>query len=837
MYKKIIKKFFYYRKIILIFFWIILAIHIIISDFPRIIELIYNQSLFSEIKNTILLLFLSFFGKIIFILIFICIYYNVRHFFEIKKINERLNLWTNLSYSVNQVGEEVFNDLPIGIVLIDNTEHKIQWINNYADVILNKPTLNTPLYKVNETLSNLLNSSENKTILYTEKATFDCFYNKEINVFYLFDTTEREYIKKLYKNKTPTLIFVSLDNLENSLKNLDISEQSQIKVEYLSALSDFFDIYDSYLKQLSDDKFLILLNYDKLMNIIVNKFDILETIRLISKKYKLKITLSIGAACYNLSYNSLSNYAQNALELAKKRGGDQAVVNIENQKIQYFGATNTNFLEYESKISARVNSEMIEEILHKHDNCFIMGHINLDLDSLGSMIAFYKIASNIIKNKQHYLIIDEEKNDFNFKLIYQDLITEEKKLAKQIITTKQALKMIDEKSLLVIVDTQNENIVSSPELLKLTSQIIILDHHRANEKVINSIFSYVDPYASSTVEILMEIISFLKYNIKFTSLETSVIYGGLIIDTNYFTYRTSPRTLEIASKLISLGAEISKIKFWLRTELNQILEMNKLISEMEIYMNKIAIIKKNDICDNRSFLAKVSENVLNIQNIDAAFTIARLKDGRIGISARSYDRINVQVIMEQMGGGGHINSAATQIESNDLEGAIDTLKNILYLEYKESLKNMKIILLEDIKNKGNKNEIIKINSGYGNFLIKEKKALLATDDNIKEIKQKIKSEEEKVKKHNLLMQQLKNDIDNKQIDIMTTIGPKGKIYGKITLKQIMDTFYDKHNIMIDKKKLFLESEINSLGKYKVNVFLTKEINAYFFVNVKSLEKK
>ncbi|MDC9031789.1 50S ribosomal protein L9 [Columbia Basin potato purple top phytoplasma] len=837
MYKKNRSKIFNYKKSILILFLIIFFIYTFKFDKDNITKICNSpdQALY-EIRSALINLLVSILGKIVIFLVLLCLYYNFYHLVEIKRLKNRLNLWANLSYYINQVGEEVFNELPIGIVLVDNVFHKIQWINNYANNILKKPDLDAYLKDVNSSMFELLESSNNKVVLHIGEEVFDCLYKKEFNVFYLFNVTEREQIKEIYNQKTPTLIFVSFDNLDNSFKKLDLSEQSQIKVEYLSALSDFFEIYESYLKQLSDDKFLVLLNYYQLENIIKDKFSILKTVRDISNKYKLKITLSIGVACYNLPYNKISNYAQNALELAQKRGGDQAVVNVENKKILYFGATTTS-LGTDSKISARINSEIIEDLILKHQNCFIMGHIHPDLDSLGSMILFYKIASSINTNYKHYLIIDEDKTDANFKFIYQDLFQEEKHLAKQIIKTSQAIKMINENSLLVIVDTQSLDIVNSPELLKLTSNVIILDHHRATENTINNIFSYVNSMASSTVEILTEFISFFKYSIEITPLEASLIYGGMVIDTNYFTARTSSRTLEAAAKLLSLGADVAKVKFWLREELNKILEMNELIAKMELYMGKFAIIRNNKICNDRSFLAKISEYVLNIQSVDAAFTVSKLQDNKIGISARSYSEINVQIIMEQMGGGGHINSAATQIESDSLDDIISQLKNILSLEYKESLKNMKIILLEDVKNRGKKNDIIEIKYGYGNFLIKEKKALLATEQNIKQIKKEQILQEEAHKKHNLLMQQVKKDIDDKQIDIIVNIGPQGKMYGKITLQQIVDEFHNKYNILINKKKLVLESEINSLGKYKANVFLTKDIIASFIINIKDLDKK
>ncbi|RAM57992.1 bifunctional signaling protein/50S ribosomal protein L9 [Candidatus Phytoplasma oryzae] len=829
-----------YIVFFLIFFCFI--VQTIYFDINWIKEIIQNpdHSLLEELKKNFLFLFVSIVGKIILLFIIICIYFNFKSHFEIIRLKNRLNLWSKLSYYVNDIGEEVFNELPIGIIVIDSISQEIQWINNYAKKIFNfVDVINKPLHEFNMEIFNLLETNKKQTILNLGLESFDCIYKKEFNVFYLFNVTEREKIKNLYNKKTSALIFLSFDNFENSLKNCDLSEQSQIKVEYFSALCDFNDVYEGYLKQFSDDRFLLLLNRQQLEKMIEERFFILKNIRNISNKYKLKITLSMGIACYNLPYNQLAYYAQSAIELAQKRGGDQAVIDIENQKIQYFGATQIS-LSKESKVSVRVNAEIIKDFLTKNNNCFIMGHIFPDLDSLGSMIAFYKIALSINNNYDHYLILDEDKIEPNFKFIFQDILKKEKKLSKQIIMTKTAEKMINEKSLLVILDTQSKDIVHSPSLLNLTSNIIIIDHHRSSEEIIeNTLFSYIDSSSSSTTEMLIELIYFLNKKIDITPLEASIMYGGMVIDTNYFIYRTSSRTLDAASQLIAHGADGTKVKFWLRQEFQKILEMNELISQVEIYMEKYAITKSNKIYKSRSFLSTVSENILNIKNIDASFTIGKLQDNLIGISARSYNECNVQIIMEQMGGGGHINSAATQIESDNIEEVYKKLKNIIFTEYKEGFKNMKVILLQDIKNKGHKNDIIEVNNGYGNFLIREKKAIYANKENIKNLQEKQKKQEEERKKHIVLLRQLKKDIDNKEIDIKVKVGPQGKIYGKITLNQIVEVFYEKYNIFINSKKISLDNEIDSLslGQYKVNVFLDKDITAFFIMNIIKTEIK
>ncbi|KAB8122082.1 MAG: 50S ribosomal protein L9 [Candidatus Phytoplasma cynodontis] len=822
------------RYIIFFVIFISFILHTVYFDISWIKEIIKkpNQAL-EEIKAIIFSLFISIFGKIILVCIFICIYYNFQKHFEIIRLKNRLNLWSKLSYYVNDIGEEVFNELPIGIVVIDFISQEVQWLNNYAKKIFKiSNIINISLKEFNNQMFDILKSDKKKIILNLDSESFDCIYKKEFNVFYLFNVTEREKIKNLYNQKTSVLVFLSFDNFENSLKNCDLSEQSQIKVEYFSVLYNFNEIYEGYLKQFTDDKFLLLLNKQQLEKMIEDRFSILKDIRNISNKYKLKITLSMGVACYNSNYNQLASHAQNAIELAQKRGGDQVVVDIENQKIKYFGATQISLSE-DSKVYVRVNAEIIKDFLEKKNSCFIMGHIYPDLDSFGSMIAFYKIALAINDNYKHYLVLDKEKMEKNFEFIYQEILKEDNKISRQIITTKQAEKIINDNSLLIILDTQNKNIIHSPSLLNLTSNIIIIDHHRSTEEVIqNTLLSYINSSSSSTTEMLIELIYFLNKKIDITPLEATIMYGGMIIDTNYFIYRTSPRTLEAASQLISQGADGTKVKFWLRKEFEKILEINDLISKVEIYMKNYAIVKSDRIYKSRSFLSSVSETLLNIKNIDAAFTICKLQENLIGISARSYNDFNVQIIMEQMGGGGHINSAATQIENNNIEEVTMKLKNIILAEYKGNLKNMKIILLENIKNKGNKNDVIEVNPGYGNFLIKDKKAILANKENLKKLQEQKEKQAEEHIKHISLLKQMKKDIDNKEIDIKVKIGPKGKIYGRITLNQIAEMFYNQYNILINSKKISLDSgEINSIGKYKVNVVLDKEIISFFYINV------
>ncbi|WP_349402076.1 LSU ribosomal protein L9p [Candidatus Phytoplasma solani] len=776
----------------------------------------------------------AFFGKITLISFIISFLLYVKKNNQNKRLKAKLTLWSKLSFHVSQIGEEVLNELPIGIILIDSNSKEIQWLNPYANLILKNPEINTPLSKINESMLFLTEKEEEKTIITLKKEKFECFYKKDLNVFYLFNATEKENIKQLFRDKSLALAMITFDNLEESLIRYDLSDQSQIQGEYLSALSDFIEPYEGYLKQLIDDRFLLLLNRQNLDKMLENKFSILDTVRKISHKYQLKVTLSMGIACWNLPYDQLSIYSQNAIELAQKRGGDQVVVNIENKKIKYFGAK-IAALSKQSKVSIRVNAQNLVDIVKKYLHFFIMGHNYTDLDSLGSMIAFYKIAFSLKPEVNHYIIVDEAKLDKSILPVYQQLLQQETSPFINIITTKKASQMINSNDAIVLVDTQIKDTLNSPELLSLTNNIVVIDHHRATEEIIPSIFAYVDSSASSTVELLVEIMDFLEEEIKITSFEASIMYAGILIDTNSFIYRTSSRTFEVVSRLKDWGADGIKVKSWLRKNFDNVLETNALVSKMEIFMDRFAIIGSNKIYDNRSFLAQVAENVLNISSIDAAFMIAKIAENKIAISARSYNQINVQTIMEQMGGGGHFNSAATQIEGDNVQIVIQNLKHLLNLEYEKGDANMEIILLTDIPNKGKKHDIIKVNNGYGNFLIQTQKALLADKNNLAKIQQNQILEKQKKQNYELLMQKLKTEIDDKTISLDIQVGPKGKVYGKITLKQIADEFQKVHHIIIDRRKISLENEITSVGIYHVYVNLTEQIKATFFLNV--IERK
>ena len=738
-------------------------------------------------------------------------------------------MWTKLSYHVNQVGDEVFNELPIGIIALDD-DYEIKWANPHAKTIFDPRITGKNIKEIHPQLHLSAINNKIQTTLRIKNETYDVTYRPEFKFFYIFDVTAREEMKERYQSQIPCLGIIYLDNLDEALAVLDVSEQSSLKGEYLAAIADWINKYECYLKPYADER-LVFIGYRKqLEKMISDKFDILDKIRQISTQNQVRVSISMGIASWDVKYEELGIYAQNAIELAEKRGGDQVVVNVQDQKIAYFGAKNDASAK-SSRVGIRINAQTIKEFIDKASNVIIMGHNQADLDAFGSMIAVYHMAKASKKNA--YMVVDEEKLDATVKKIYDLTKTELPQLVENCLMPDVIMSKMNPDSLLIVVDSQSPKIVMSPEVLTKTQRLVIIDHHRIGEESFNAMFSFVEPYASSTIELVMELINFynIEEELKISNFEATVMYGGLIVDTNNFSIRTSSRTFEVASKLKDLGADTVQVKLWLRRDLVRTLEINNLLSQVEVYLDRFAFVITSDIYEDRILLAQVAEAALQINGMEAAFMIARMNKDTVGVSARSYQNVNVQILMEALGGGGHLNSAAAQIENISIHEVYDQLKNYIDLEYGQGGQQVKVILLEDVKGRGKKDDVIEVAAGYGQFLVTQKKALIANEENIQALNKAKEDAFEAQQRHIQLMNKLKAEIDGKKVTLGIQIGQDGKLFGSVTTKQICEAFEEAHHVLIDKKKVELSSEINSVGIYTATVQLHKDIKAQFEVHI------
>ena len=755
---------------------------------------------------------------------------------KITWLKNRLEQWSNLSVHVNKAGDEVFSELPLGIMIYDE-QYEVKWVNRFSKKIFNSELLELPLAEINEQLKEKVIAEESVFTIEANEKFYEVIHKIDNRIVYLFDITKRVQMAKQYEDRTPVLGVVIMDNLEMETKGFDIQETVRIRGLYLGEISKWCEKHNAYLKSYDDDSLIIALDKASLLNMMKEKFDVLDKVRIISQENGIRVTLSIGIACGDIDYEELGVQAQNAINLAEKRGGDQAVVNILGEKIQYFGAK-SNALEKNNLSAARANTLALKEEIEKSSNVYIMGHMMADCDAIGAMIGTLRMA--LSSKKVVKVIIDYEKIDVTSQKIYNEIKSHEPELFSHFITSDEVTD-VNNDSLMLLVDTQSPKISMNENILLRFKRFAVIDHHRSSgEGFADPVFSYVEPYASSTVELVSEMLNFYqKEKIEISAFEATVMLAGVVVDTNNFTFRCGTRTFEAAANLREYGADMIEIRRMLRNEFELQLSLAKYVQLSEIVLDNFAItvLDEKEVITDRTMLAKIAEQLLNIEGMEAAFAIAHIKDGErdgVAISARSYKSVNVQLIMEEMGGGGHLNSAATQIYGIDCEQAKVELVTILKRDFEIGDEFMKVILLEDVKGRGTKNQVIDVAVGYGNYLISNKKGILATDENLAKLKEELHQAQVEAEEQKKMMQKIKEEIEEKCVNIYIKIGADGKLFGHVTTKQIVEEFEAQTGIRLDKRKVSLPVEINALGVYMAVVDLHKEVKANLEINV--LEK-
>ena len=460
-----------------------------------------------------------------------------------------------------------------------------------------------------------------------------------------------------------------------------------------------------------------------------------------------------------------------------------------------------------------------------------MSHEGMDADAFSSCLALAKIVDT--QDKQAFIVFDEELVDQTIKIVYEEIKTEHVHLLDYMKTSKEILSLMKDNTLLIIADCQYQHLLMSEKIYKKAKQIAIIDHHRRNNAAIDNYkFLYSQPSASSTIELILEMLDFIKEEVDISPIEASYMLIGIIVDTSNLMYRTSYRTLNVLSRLQKLGAEMAQAQRYLREDFEEYTKRVNILKNLEIINQVYGIV----LCDEeniyeRQFIAKITDSIITISGIKAAFCIGRLDEKVIGISARSLDEINVQVLMEHLGGGGHFNNAATQIKDVTILEAKELLLAQIRTIIDKGEQNMKIILTKDVKGKGKAGDIIDIPAGHANFLIRGKQAILATADNVKHLE--IEKDKERIEAEKLLenMNELKAEIEAKPITIAVNVGKEGKLFGSVSSKQIVEAYKQEHNIIFDKRKMLFEKDIDAVGTYKIAVQLHKEVKAIMTVNV------
>jgi len=763
---------------------------------------------------------------------------TVLHMFKINDKNlqklwlleNRIKNWNAISYRVKKAGEAAFNKLPIGIIVY-NEDKSIEWANNYAKEIFLSPLIERNIQIISPELFRKLKiANEFELELYGK--TFFCQVIPEDNIIYFIDKTDIKETINRYNSKILAIGILELDNLYNALESYDPQEKAKQISKIMGLLGEWSDKFEIYLRGYSEEKYLLVMDRSQLLKLIDDKFSIIETIRDYCIKEELRVTASIGIACLDTKVTELVEIAEEELLLAINRGGNQCVVKIDND-VMYFGGK-TNSIETRSPVYVRVKAEELSDLIKNSSQVFIMSHKDLDADAFGACIAAYKLVNSL--NRGVKIVFDDSLIDETISAVYNIIKREYVNILDYLISPKEALNQFTDDTLLLIVDTQYENLLLNEKVFKKANKIAIIDHHRRNSFAIeNYDFLYTQSSASSTVELIVEMYQYLEEEVNLSSVEATWMLMGVIVDTNNLMYRVSYRTFNILSMLQKYGAEMPKVQRFLRENFDEYMKRMMILNNLELVDGKYGIAVCNDEIYKRAFLAKIADNIISVNSIQAAFCIGRIAEDEIGISARSLDEVNVQIIMEELGGGGHFNNAATQIKNITLDEAkqllIEKLKN-----FDDGGKsNMKIILTKDVKGKGKAGEIIDIPAGHANYLIRSNQAILATVDNIKQLEKQ--QEEKRLEEEKQLneMKELKEYIDNHPVTIAVKVGKEGKLFGSVSSKQIVEEYKNQHNITIDKRKMLLDEDIVSLGTYKIPLQLHKQITATITLYV--VEKK
>lgn len=490
-----------------------------------------------------------------------------------------------------------------------------------------------------------------------------------ITILYFLDITQIVKEKKKYEDSRTCVGILMVDNYEEIIQRIDVENRPQVIAEIEKVIYDWAASSGGIVVKNDRNTFVYVFEYKYLKEIKENKFDILDQIKEINVEAGIQLTLSIA-----ISIDGDTNYdkyktALESMDIVLGRGGDQAVVK-ENGKYIFFGGR-TEEVEKRTKVKARTVAHALENLIKESDNILIMGHSNGDIDSMGSSLGIYRLAktlekeTNIVNNTYGMTLskfIEELEKDDEYKDV--------------IIGKNEALSKATNKTLLIVTDTHKQNYVEVPELLDKVGQIVVIDHHRRSTDYIeNATLTFQEVYASSAAELVTEILQYTDVKIKLKPIEVEGLYGGIMVDTKNFTFKTGVRTFEAAAYLRKCGVDIIKVKKWFQSDLNSYNEIANIVKNAEMYDNSIAIaMYDKEDKDANLICAKAADELLTISDITASFVLGNVGD-KVCISGRSIGDVNVQLILEKLGGGGHITLAGAQVEGMTLEEVKQELIN------------------------------------------------------------------------------------------------------------------------------------------------------------------
>ena len=599
-----------------------------------------------------------------------------------------INELVNFATQYGTVQKQLLNDFEIPYALLDYNS-RFLWMNEKFTEITGKdknyhksvttvfPSLTKDILQKSEAVEsiNVMLDDRNYRIsmkrIYFDSVTKDSAIvaindtDEYLTAIYLFDETElNRYIRENEEQKLVAgLIYI--DNYEEALDSIEDVKRSLLIALVDRKVNKYFTEIDALVRKIEKDKYFVVFKYKYLEQLSADKFKLIEDVKSIKVGNEMAITLSIGVGAGGVSYTQNYEYARMGIDLALGRGGDQVVVK-EGEEVTYYGGK-AKQVERNTRVKARVKAHALREIIESREHVVIMGHTISDVDSLGAAIGVYCAARVLGKKAQ--IVLNEVTTSLR-PLV--ECFTEEKGYpADLFIKNEEALLITNKNTLVMVVDTNRPSYTECPELLNRTDTICVFDHHRQNSEVIeNPVLSYIEPYASSACEMIAEVLQYFSENIKLEPSEADCIYAGILIDTNNFMTKTGVRTFEAAAYLRRAGAEVTRVRKMLRNDMASYKARAEAVRHAEVYRGAFAIsVCPADNIESPTIVgAQAANELLNIVGIKASFVLTEYQ-GKIYISSRSIDEINVQLIMERVGGGGHLNVAGAQLTNCTIQEA------------------------------------------------------------------------------------------------------------------------------------------------------------------------
>jgi c-di-AMP phosphodiesterase-like protein len=628
----------------------------------------------------------------VFLLLVFLIYYNFTS--NYKRQKEVTKYIENLTLNIDIATKDTLHNLPMPLAVLE-TDGTIMWYNTSFKNMLDMENL------LEKNISSLIEEIEPDELLNEGSAISKqlAINNRQylmlgrlvdtgrkndasahILLLYFVDNTELFEIRSKYENEKACVGIIIIDNYEDLMQSMEDANRPQMLAEIEKYIIKWLTFTGGIIKKFERDKYIYIFEYQYLKELGEKKFEILDAVKEINLGNKIPVTLSIGFGINGETISENFSYANASIDIALGRGGDQVVVKNRDSFSFYGGKTRE--LEKRTRVKARVIAYALRELIDQAPNVIIMGHENPDIDSLGAALGIYRIVKS--RGVTAHIVLKNSNSTVDNMM---QKIEKSGEYDGVFVGRTEAVERISKRTLLIILDTHRKSFTEIPELLDYTDQVVVIDHHRRGADYIQDVvLTYQETYASSTCELVTEILQYVDEKLKLNSLEVEALYAGIVVDTKNFTFKTGVRTFEAASFLRRKGADTLAVKQMFQNDLVTYTNISAVVKAVEIVGNSVGVSEcPSNIKNPQLIAAKSADEILNLSGITAAFVLCYV-NSEVFISGRSLGDINVQFILEKLGGGGHLSVAGAQLKEISLEEAKEKLKYAI-IEYMESLHN------------------------------------------------------------------------------------------------------------------------------------------------------